>query len=88
MTRSSMTSNAGRKMTTNVKANNVPRPSKIPMDDMIGSDDVNHKMNPTLESIDAGTAIEKTFSLMVFSIASIALISFRLFVKSSEKRIA
>lgn len=67
-------------MTTSVNANNVPRPSKIPIDEMIGSDDVSHNVNPTVDNMDAGTAMEKIFSLIVEVMAGIVSICFRLFV--------
>src|SRR5690625_6716682 len=64
-----MTNSAGNKKTTKKNANKVPRPNKSPIDEMIGSVDVNDKIKPTLDKMEAGTAIEKTFSLIVFLMA-------------------
>jgi len=52
-----------------IKARKAPRPSNNPMDETTGFDDVIHKINPTLDKIDAETAIENVFSLSVFFMA-------------------
>lgn len=77
MTESNTSSNAGKRRTTSVNASTVPRPNNIPIDEIIGSDDVIHKIKPTLERIDAGTAIEKMCSFIVFKMASLAVILVR-----------
>src|SRR5699024_1262560 len=80
ITLSTRVSSPGKKKTTIKNASSVPRPNKIPIDEMIGSDDVSHKMKPTLDKMDADTPMENIFSLIVFLIACHLDISLRLFV--------
>src|SRR5699024_7079689 len=70
----------GKKKTTIKNASSVPRPSRIPMEEIMGSVDVSHNIKPTLDKIDAETPIENIFSFIVFLIACSLVISLRLFV--------
>src|SRR5699024_2671427 len=78
--RSMTTSSAGSKNKTARNASSAPRPSKRPIEDTIGSDEVADKMNPTLERIDADTPIENVVSSIVIMADFQALVSIRSFV--------
>src|SRR5699024_2490010 len=55
---SNSVSNPGKKNTTIKNASRVPRPSRIPIEEIIGSVDVSQRMKPTLDKMDAETPIE------------------------------
>jgi hypothetical protein len=63
---SNVTSIAGRKVITSINASSAPLPSSNPIEPTIGFDEVSHRINPTLERMDADTAIENSFSSIVF----------------------
>src|SRR5699024_11765521 len=74
---SNVNNNPGKKNTTNRNASNAPRPSKSPIDETIGSVDVQDKIKQTLDKIDTDTPIEKIYSLIVNFNSEIDLLSLR-----------
>ncbi len=67
-----MTNIAGKAKTTITNASNAPLPSNNPIEDTMGFVDVNDKINPTLDKMEAEINIAKILSSIVFLIAFMA----------------